>query len=78
MFGADTRLPTAAAAAAVILVAGYMFAVLGHYRILFDRRFVLWGEKRTGPRNNPEPAERYFTVLAVLAALLVFALRIYK
>ncbi len=56
-----------ACAAAVVLVAGYPFAILAHYRIIM-------GGGRTGLRDNPEPAERTCVIvtigLAVLAALV--------
>lgn len=65
-------LPPSAAASAAILVAGYMPAILAHYR------FILGG-RRQGPRINPEPAERLVVVLAsvvaVAAGIGVFILR---
>jgi hypothetical protein len=65
----DVRLPAAASGAAAIMVAGYVLAILGHYRIFF-------GQKRTGPRDNPEPSELFFVTVALIAALSVFALRL--
>ena len=59
------RLPSAAAAAAAIMVAGYVPAILGHYRIVFGRR-------RHGPRANPEPSERWFVLFTFVAAVAVF------
>ena len=54
------RLPGPACAAAILLVAGYPFALFAHYRLIL-------GRGRRGPRVNPEPGER-FVVLASLAA----------
>jgi drug/metabolite transporter (DMT)-like permease len=65
----EVRLPTAASGAAAILVAGYVPAILGHYRIFF-------GQRRTGPRHNPEPSELFFVTAALIAAVCVFALRL--
>jgi hypothetical protein len=56
------RLPTAACAAALVSLAGYVVGVLAHYRLLFGRR-------RVDPRVNPEPSERV-VVLATTAAAL--------
>jgi hypothetical protein len=48
--------------AAIILEAGYIPAILAHYRIGF-------GKDRHGPRTNPEPTERLFVWLfAIFAA----------
>ncbi|MGJ4917640.1 hypothetical protein [Bradyrhizobium oligotrophicum] len=68
IFQTTSRVPTAAAGAATVLVGGYIFAILGHYRILFGRR-------RTGPRYNPEPAERVVVLVFSFLALVVFAAR---
>lgn len=40
----------AACTASAVLVAAYIPALLAHYRLVF-------GKGRSGPRNNPEPAE---------------------
>jgi hypothetical protein len=53
--------PGAACAAAVVVVAWYPFAVLAHYRL------ILRGS-RQGPRENPEPAERWIVLLALASA----------
>ena len=55
------KLPAAACGAAAVLVAGYLFAILAHYRIFF-------GQSRTGPRNWAEPWEVLFSFVAVAAA----------
>jgi hypothetical protein len=65
----QTALPAAASGAAAIMVAGYVFAILGHYRIFF-------GGKRTGLRDNPEPWELFFVVVALIAALCFFLYRL--
>jgi len=65
-------LPPAASAAACILVAGYLPGILAHYR------FILGG-KRSGPRINPEPAERVIVrltaTIAIVVGIAVFTLR---
>jgi|SRR6185295_9829364 len=65
----EVRLPAAASGAAAIMVAGYIPAILGHYRIVF-------GQTRSGPRNNPEPTELFFVVIALVTALCLFVLRL--
>ena len=59
-------LPSAACAGAAMLVAGYPFAILAHYR------FILPGD-RTGPRVNPEPPERWIVVITGLVSFGVFS-----
>jgi len=61
------RIPTAGCAAALVGIAGYIPALLAHYRLLF-------GSGRTGPRLNPEPAEQKVFVLTWAAAFGVFFL----
>ena len=56
------RLPMAACGAAAILVSGYVFAILAHYRIFF-------GSSRAGPRSLAEPLEIMFSAVAFFAAL---------
>lgn len=73
---ADTRLPAAAAGTAAILVAGYVPAIMAHYRIVFTREGLFWGAEREGPRYNPEPAERILVWTIGTAALLFFLWRI--
>ena len=50
-FSFAMRIATAACGGSIVLVAGYVLAILAHYRLL-------WGRGRIGPRHNPEPAER--------------------
>jgi hypothetical protein len=47
--------------AAVVLVVGYAPAVLAHYRLLSSG-------KDKGPRDNPEPAERWIVLTTILLA----------
>jgi hypothetical protein len=70
------RLPTAAAGTAAILVAGYVLAIMAHYRIVFDRAFLIWGAKRIGPRDNPEPSELILACFAGACAALFFLWRV--
>jgi hypothetical protein len=65
----QTRLPAAGAVAAAIMVAGYVPAILAHYRLVF-------GRKRTGQRVNPEPWERFFVAVGLIIALFAFVLRL--
>jgi hypothetical protein len=58
-------LAMAASSGAVVLLFGYVFAILAHYRLIF-------GGGRTGPRDNPEPAERWIIWLTVIVAASVF------
>jgi hypothetical protein len=58
------RLPAAASAFSVVLALGYVPGILAHYRLIFPGQ-------RTGPRENPEPAEFWIVVLTFLLALLV-------
>jgi hypothetical protein len=66
---ANLRLPAAAAGSAAFLVAGYIPAIMAHYRIVFDR-------KREGPRHNPEPTERILVWGTGAVALLFFLWRL--
>jgi hypothetical protein len=58
-------LERAACAAAAILVSGYVFALLAHYRLI-------WGGKQAGPRANPEPAERLAAWITLVLAAAAF------
>lgn len=75
-FNVGNDLAAAGSAAATVMVAGYVFAILAHYRIFFGRRFIVFGEKRKGPRTNPEPSELGFVMISIAVACLVFAMRI--
>jgi len=55
-------LATAAGSASVIMVSGYVFAILAHYRLIF-------GRKRKGSRENPEPAEAGVVVTSIILAV---------
>jgi hypothetical protein len=58
-------LPAAGCSAASIMVAGYILGILAHYRLIF-------GRNRSGPRENPEPAERIIVYLSVLFSIAAF------
>jgi hypothetical protein len=64
--GRLAELPAAACAAAVVMFAGYILSILAHYRIIL--RFG-----RSGPRRNPEPAEKWLVLLAAALAVLLLA-----
>ncbi len=53
-------------AAAVVLQAGFIPAILAHYRIEF-------GARRDGPRAKGEPMERLFVIASVVVAFVFFA-----
>jgi steroid 5-alpha reductase family enzyme len=59
------HLPAAGCTAALILMAGYILAILAHYQLFL-------GAGRRGPRGNPEPAERVVVLATGLVALLAF------
>jgi hypothetical protein len=59
------RLPTAGCAAALVGLAGYVIGILAHYRLVF-------GSRRVGPRDNPEPSERTVVFVTVVTAVGVF------
>jgi hypothetical protein len=59
------RFSSAALAAALIFLAGYVPSICAHYRLWF-------GQARTGLRSNPEPAERAWVLTAVIIGALVF------
>jgi hypothetical protein len=60
------RIATASCTGCIVLVAGYIFAILAHYRLIL-------GFGRSGPRHNPEPGEQILVFLTILAAISVFA-----
>lgn len=61
------RLPAAATAMAVLFAVGYFPAILAHYRLILSKR-------RTGPRDNPEPAEARLVLTFGLIGIGVFVL----
>lgn len=63
--GMATALGMAAGSSAVVLLAGYVLAILAHYRLIFTGN-------RTGYRENPEPAERWITWVTSLTAVVIF------
>jgi hypothetical protein len=72
----NLKIPTAAVGASAIMVSGYVFAILAHYRIICGRQSVFWGEQRTGSRTNPEPSERCFVSLAFGFAIVLFIVEV--
>jgi hypothetical protein len=70
---AELKLATVASGAAAIMVAGYVLAILAHYRIIFGRRFLVFGGLRTGPRTNPEPSELILVLATLGVAAWIFA-----
>jgi hypothetical protein len=70
------QIPAAAAGSAAILIAGYIPAIMAHYRIVFVRERLFWGPQREGPRHNPEPSERILVWITAGLALLFFLWRI--
>ena len=59
------KIPTAACAATSIMVTGYIVGILSHYRLIL-------GKNRSGPRKNPEPAEKFIVWSAAALAIIVF------
>jgi len=59
------KVSIAACSASTALVAGYIFSVLAHYRLLF-------GKSRLGARENPEPAEKLLVRLTIAVSVLLF------
>jgi hypothetical protein len=54
----------------VVLLFGYLFAILAHYRLIL-------GRSRSGPRENPEPAERVIFWITVSIGFIVFVISMY-
>jgi uncharacterized membrane protein len=70
------KLSAAAAGSAAILVAGYVFSILAHYRILFGYERLFWGRRRKGARDNPEPSELLLSIATSAFAFLFFLWRL--
>jgi hypothetical protein len=70
VFGKNSSLArnvsTSVCVGSVLLLGGYIPAILAHYRLLF-------GSKRSGPRENPEPAERFWVLGTVIIAVVLSA-----
>jgi hypothetical protein len=64
-----TNLARVSCMVATLLLTGYIPSILAHYRIIF-------GKRRSGPRGNPEPAERILVILTVVAAVMTTILMI--
>jgi hypothetical protein len=58
-----SRVPSAVCAGASILVVGYIFGILAHYRLLF------WRGDTAAPHVPGEPAERVIVVATCLLAV---------
>lgn len=56
------RVAASAASASIILVIGYVFSILAHYRLILS-----FG--RTGLRENPEPSEAFLVITCIVAAV---------
>lgn len=72
------RLPAAACSGSAIALAGYIPAILSHYRFGFTYPWIWFGKVNPMGRENPEPAERAIViasaVLGVAAAVGSFFL----
>lgn len=64
------RLLLSALVFSVVMVLGWVPAIMAHYRLIFGRR-------RTGPRDNPEPAEVAIVITVVLLSATAFAVTYY-
>jgi len=62
--GEEWIISAAASAASSICVAGYIPAILAHYRIVL-------GASRSGQRDNPEPLERVAVISSSILAVVV-------
>lgn len=65
------RILIASSITSLLLLLGYIFGILAHYRLIF-------GRNRKGPRENPEPVEKIivdiFWFLAIIFFLLIILL----
>jgi hypothetical protein len=63
------RLPRAACAAACVLLAGYVFAILAHYRLIFGakQKYVVHPQTR-----QTATAEKVISAISVAAAIAAF------
>jgi uncharacterized BrkB/YihY/UPF0761 family membrane protein len=64
------RLPISGLIFAIVMVLGWVPAILAHYRLILGRR-------RRGPRHNPEPMEAAIVVAVVLLSAAAFAVTYY-
>ncbi len=65
------KVSIAACSASSTLVAGFIFSILAHYRLLF-------GRNRLGPRENPEPAEKLLVRLTIIVSIFLFIIVLIK
>lgn len=56
------RVAAASCSGSILLVVGYVFAILAHYRLIL-------GFGRSGPRDNPEPSERVLVMVTCVASI---------
>lgn len=68
------RLPAAACSASVIALAGYIPALLVHYRFGPGKKWIWFGTELRGEDRHPgDPAEKAIVVLAALLSMLAAA-----
>jgi hypothetical protein len=65
---------SAASSLVVLLVIGYPFAILAHYRLIGAEGAAR--AKRSEARYNPEPLERRWVIVTFTIAILVFIARL--
>ena len=68
--GFPAKLTRSACSVTCILLSGYLFAILAHYRLLF-------GERRRGERQNPEPAEKWSLISTAIVSAVVFVVLLF-
>jgi membrane associated rhomboid family serine protease len=66
------RVPTAGCAASTVGLAGYVFGILAHYRLLFPKNKqspdgIVYETSRT----NPEPLKRVIVYICIALAALI-------
>jgi len=62
-----SRVLISAVSFSIVMMLGWVPAILAHYRLIFGRR-------RSGPRQNPEPAEGIIVIVIVLLSTAAFGL----
>lgn len=61
-----TNIARGICAASALMVGGWIFGILSHYRLILSGG-------RTGPRENPEPAEAIIVLIAFIFAIFAFS-----
>jgi hypothetical protein len=69
--GLFAKIPRASSIASIILVIGYIPGILAHYRLIF-------GMKRKGPRENPEPPERLIILATKFCSIVAFVFALFN